>query len=70
MSTKHTEPAGGKDSTTGKPFAVFKLGSISIPNCQHTNFISEREDQGKIIYGPPDSRFVNIGGVILHMTAP
>jgi len=38
-----------------KPFAVVKVGNVSLPVYRHTNIIPKRDAQKKIIYGPPDA---------------
>jgi len=42
--------------TKRKPFAVVKVGNVSLPIYRHANIIPERDAEKKIIYGPPDAK--------------
>ncbi len=48
-----TQPAAAKNRRIGKPFEVVKEGSVSVSIYRHTNIVPQRDDAGKIIYGPP-----------------
>jgi len=50
-----TKPVEAKNRTNGKPLEVVQPGSISVTIYRHTNIIPQRDQQGKIIYGPPDA---------------
>jgi integrase len=46
----------GKKAKKRAPFAVVKVGNVSLPIYCHANIIPERDAQKKIVYGPPDAR--------------
>jgi hypothetical protein len=49
------QKAPARKSQKRKPFAVVKVGNVSLPIYRHANIIPKRDAQKKIIYGPPDA---------------
>ena len=40
---------------SGRPVEIVKAGNVSVPIYGHANIIPQRDDSGKIVYGPPDA---------------
>jgi len=45
-----------RKSKKRKPFEVITVGNVSLPIYLQTNIIPQRDEQDKIVYGPPDAQ--------------
>jgi len=46
-------PNQSRKRRKGKPFEVVKIGNVSIPIYRETNIVPQRDEVGRILYGPP-----------------